>query len=196
MLGICFQIYFNTGGVKGWYMKLIMLLNRRDTGIAHKYPYCILKRDVTVIKNLELINNEDFLKSEEGNYKFYIEKWEKYDSKRTHIVCGKHGAILRPVHVVSNTNDRKALFQTEHNMVLRINFEKNYIQIYENKISGNSIIGSLRKSISYDDFVSGKEQVEHFGTIIKEVIQKINEENFKYIKPLYALPIDNKGEKI
>lgn len=167
-------------------MKIIMLLNRRDESLAKKYKYIILKRDKTIIKNLELINDQRFLEQEKGNFKFLIEKWEKYNGVRAHIVCGLHGGQLKPVHIANNIYDRKVLFQTEYNIVIKISLNDNNIKIYENRIEQNKIIGNLLQSFSFDDFFNAQVSTEHYDQIIKDALSKIMSEGFEYIRPFYA----------
>jgi hypothetical protein len=174
-----------------------MVLNREDKQLADMFDYIILKKGKTIVKNLELIKNPSFVAEQEakGTHKFLIEKWEKYDGKRAHIVCGLHGGMLKPVHVTSNNNDRKALFQTEYNVVLRFNVEKARINIYENKVVGSEIVGKMIHNLTFDYFYNRDKAIKsyndevcdrEYGHIIEHVLANINNTDFSYNKPFYA----------
>jgi hypothetical protein len=167
-------------------MKNILIVDYEMNEIR-KMEYVRLKKNKTIIKNLKLINNLEFIEKEKGNYKFFIEEWESFDGNVINIVCGLHGGKLKPIHISSEINNRKALFHTEFNVTININIKKNIIKIYENRIEGNKIIGNLLQSLTIDNIFNSTITTEHYDNIIRDVIKKTSEDNFIYNKPLYSL---------
>ena len=121
-------------------MKKILVVDKRLDWLKDKDPHnkrIILKRNITIIKDLRYIDNPSFISevSEEASCKWYIEEWEVMNDDRIQLICANDGSRLRAVHIVSSTTPKdgvKALFQSEKMLILKLSgglfeFSKNSI---------------------------------------------------------------------
>jgi len=199
-------------------MKKILVVEQRLDWLKDKDPYnkrIILKRNITIIKDLRYLENENFIVDtlSDAQYKWYIEEWEVMNKDRIQLICANDGSKLRAVHIVTSTTPKdgvKALFQSEKMLILKMangvfEFSKNSINtegiiredviqvgtynadLNKKEIDGNSVDGSVTTQPFEDIKMKLTNSRKGCDNMMDSLIE--NYEKFKndgYLAPIYA----------
>jgi hypothetical protein len=166
-------------------MKKILIVEKEIPEIKSKKV--IIKKNKTIIKDLNIIEDENFLGNlvQEGiPYKFMVEEWEVMNTERIQLVMANDGSQLRPIHICSDLypkNGIKALFQSEKMLIIRA--QNGIYEISKNVIrEDNTVFTNVIKIGNFSKFEDIKNQIEsNFQPAVESLIKKYD----KYLKDGY-----------